>query len=59
MNASAGTAIIRPPLVTGLFAVAVAHAGAGFAGAPFLPGAALIIVATWLTSRAVRMRIPP
>ncbi|MFT4102500.1 MAG: hypothetical protein QM674_15980 [Burkholderiaceae bacterium] len=48
------SAIIGPPLMTGLFAVAVTRAGTGFAGAPFVLGAALMIVATRPARRAVR-----
>lgn len=49
------TAIAGPPLMTGLFAAAVARGGPTFGGAPFLLGAALMLAGAALAWRVVRM----
>lgn len=48
------TAIAGPPLMTGLFAAAVARGGPAFGGAPFLLGALLMAAGLLLAWRAAR-----
>ncbi len=48
------SAIVGPPVMTGLFAIAVTRGGSHLAGTPFLLGAVLMLVGTWLTRRAMR-----
>lgn len=52
------TAIAGPPLMTGLFAAAVARGGPAYGGAPFLLGALLMLAGAVLAWRVVRAPAP-
>ena len=45
-------AVISPPVMTGIFAIATAGPGPGWPTAPFVPAAALILLALWIFRRA-------